>query len=117
MHAHAREAACYACAARKLGKYDQVGDQLFRLQDAWAKDGKVAETACGVLSPAEAQKVRGLAASPEVAAEVDRDIRDGQAEKINGTPTMIVTRLIRRYPISGPVTFPVLQRFLDSIIN
>src|SRR3982750_934327 len=41
MHAYARTAACYACAAERIGKYEQVGDALFRNQETWAKDGNI----------------------------------------------------------------------------
>lgn len=117
MHVHAREAASYACAAQKIGKYQQVGDQLFRTQESWASSGDVAGTACSVLSPSEAKRVRALAASPEIASEIENDIHLGQAEKVNATPTMIITRMIRRFPVSGPVSYPVLSKFLDSILN
>src|SRR5208282_1711452 len=69
-HAHAMEAACYACAASRVGKYQQVSDVLFRSQQTWAANGKVDETVCGVLTPAEAKKVRALAKDPAITAEV-----------------------------------------------
>lgn len=117
MHAHAREAACYACAAEKIGKYQLVGDQLFRTQDVWEKDGNVAGAACSVLSSAEAGKIRALAISPEILTMVNDDIKAGHAEVVNGTPTMIITKLIRRFPVSGPVSYPVLREFLDSLLH
>jgi protein-disulfide isomerase len=117
MHEHAREAACYATAAERLGKYLEVGDQLFRQQDAWAKDGNVAGAACSVLDASDAKKLRALAVDPQIAAEVDRDIQAAQAEKVSGTPTMIITKMIRRYPVPGPVSYEVLSKFLDSILN
>ncbi len=117
MHAHAREAACYASAAERLGKYLEVGDQLFRQQDIWASDGNVAKAACSVLDANDAKKLRALAVDPQIVAEVDRDIQAGQAEKVNGTPTMIITKLVRRYPVPGPVSYDVLSKFLDSILN
>src|ERR1051325_2681714 len=42
LHPYAREAACYACAAGRVGKYEEVCDSLFRDQAAWSKTGKVA---------------------------------------------------------------------------
>jgi protein-disulfide isomerase len=117
MHAYAREAACYACAAEKIGKYQIVGDQLFRTQQAWEKDGNVAGAACSVLSAVEAGKVRALAISPQILTMVNSDIRAGQSEAVNGTPTMIITKFIRRYPVAGPVSYPVLRKFLDSLFE
>ena len=117
MHVHAREAAYYASAAEKLGKYVEVGDQLFRKQEVWAQDGNVAAAACSVLDANDAKKLRALAADPQIVAEVERDIQAAQAEKVNGTPTMIITKLIRRYPVPGPVSYAVLSKFLDSLLN
>jgi protein-disulfide isomerase len=117
MHAHAREAACLACAADRCGKYWQVCDALFQTQDSWAKDGKVAAAACRVLTPLEAAQVQALARTPGVLNAVNDDIRAGQTEQVTGTPTMIISRLMRRYPVVGPVSFPVLSRFLDSLIE
>ena len=117
IHPHAREAACLACAADMIGKYEQVADQLFSTQQKWVADGDVAGAACRILSPADAKKVTELAKSPEIAQRVDGEMRLGQNEKVNGTPTMIITRMIRRYPISGPVSFTVLSKFLDSLVN
>ena len=116
-HAHAHLAACYACAAEKIGKYQLVGDQLFRTQDGWEKDGNVAGAACSVLSAVEAGQVRALAISPEILTLVNDDMRAGHAEAVGGTPTMIITKLIRRFPVAGPVSYPVLRRFLDSLLN
>jgi protein-disulfide isomerase len=116
MHAHAREAACYACAAEKIGKYQLVGDQLFRTQDEWEKDGNVSGAACSVLSAEEAGRLRALAISPEILSLVNDDIRSGQNEAVGGTPTMIITKLIRRFPVAGPVSYPVLRKFIDSLL-
>jgi len=117
IHAHAHAAACYACAAEKIGKYQLVGDQLFRTQDVWEKDGNVAGAACSVLSAVEAGQIRALAISPEILTLVNDDIKAGRAEAVNGTPTMIITKFIRRFPVTGPVSYPVLRRFLDSLLN
>ena len=117
IHPHSREAACLACAADKIGRYQQVCDQLFRTQDSWHKDGKVAEAACAGMPAADASKLRSLAGAQEITSLVDGDIRAGQAEKVSGTPTLIITRMLRRYPVSGPVSYEVLSKFLDSLLN
>ncbi len=117
IHAHAREAACLALASCAVGRYEQVSDQLFRTQDSWSKDGNVAAAACSILDPADAKKVRALATSPETEKQLEEDVRDGHNESVNGTPTMIITKMMRRWPVVGPVSYAVLSRFLDSILN
>jgi protein-disulfide isomerase len=114
-HTHAMEAACYACAASRVGKYEQVCDVLFRQQESWAANGKVDETVCSVLTPAEAKKVRALAKDPAIAAEVRQDIQAGQSAQINQTPTMILTYRAKQYRIPGG-NYDILRRFIDQLL-
>ena len=116
LHPHAMEAACYACAANRVGKYEQACEALFRNQDAWAANGKVDETVCSVLNPVEAKKVRALAKAPEIIAEVEQDMQLGRNAKVDGTPTVILTHRMRQYRIPGGVSYDILRRFLDSLL-
>ena|SRR5580658_2144809 len=114
-HARAMEAACYACAASRVGKYEQVCDVLFHQQETWANNGKVDETVCSVLTPAEAKKVRALAKDPAIVAEVRQDIQTGQSLQVNQTPTMILTHRGKQYRI--PVAnYDLLRRFIDQLL-
>lgn len=117
MHAFAMQAACYALAARRIGKYDQVTDVLFRDQQSWATTGKVGDTACSVLSADEAKKVRALAQDPSIAAEVQSDIQLGRAAHVEGTPTVIITRGAKQYRIPTGAGYQILSRFLDSLLS
>ncbi len=116
-HAHAREAACYACAAGRIGKYEAACDVLFRQQEAWAADGKVADTVCNVLSPSEAKQVRALAKDPQIVASVDHDLQLGAAAGVQKTPTMVITYKNQRYPVTGAVNYDLLRRFLDQLLT
>jgi protein-disulfide isomerase len=115
MHAYARPAACYACAADRIGKYEQVCDVLFKQQDEWSRTGKVDETACSVLTASEAAQVRALAKSASVTAEVQRDVDLGISSKVGGTPTMLISYNGKTYPPIGDVSYSLLSRFLDSL--
>src|SRR5260370_28827276 len=75
LHPHAMEAACYACAANRVGKYEQACEILFRQQSVWAANGKADETVCSILSPADAKKVRPLAKDPAILAEVHQNMQ------------------------------------------
>jgi|HubBroStandDraft_4_1064222.scaffolds.fasta_scaffold33259_3 protein-disulfide isomerase len=114
-HAHAMEAACYACAASRVGKYEQVCDVLFHHQETWAANGKVDETVCSVLTPAEAKKVRALAKDPTIVAEVQQDIQAGRTAQVNATPTMILTHRGKQYrlPLAN---YDILRRFIDQLL-
>jgi len=116
MHAYARQAAYYACAAERIGKYEQVAGALFAKQTAWSTDGKVDEAACSVLTPAEASKVRALVKDAAIASEVQRDTELGVKANLQQTPTMIVTYRLRQYPLTGSVSYDLLRRFLDELL-
>ena len=117
MHAFAMQAACYARAARRIGKYDQVTDVLFHQQQSWAATGKVADTVCSVLTPAEAKQVLALAKDPSVIAEVETDIQDGRTAHVDGTPTVIMTRGAKQYRIPTGAGYQILARFIDQLLS
>jgi protein-disulfide isomerase len=115
MHAHAKEAAAYACAAARVGKYEQVADALFKAQPTWSVNGQVFQAVATALTPAEQKKVQALAQDPAVLAEVQQDMQEGQMERVNQTPTMIIIRGGKRYPIGGTLAYDLLRRFLDDL--
>jgi protein-disulfide isomerase len=117
MHAYARQAASLACAAARIGKYEPVADALFATQESWSKDGKVEEAVVKALGAAEAKRISALAKSPEVAAEIDRDLQKGRDARLQQTPTLVVLHNSKTYPVSGVVTYPILRRFLDQLLS
>lgn len=117
MHSHSREAAAYACASARVGKYEQVADVLFQSQPSWEESGKVFETVASVLTPAEQKKVQILAKDPSVLSEVQSDIQEGEQDRVNQTPTMVIIRNGRKYPIGGALNYDLLRRFLDDLIS
>jgi protein-disulfide isomerase len=114
-HAYAKTAACYACAADRIGKYGEVCDILFKKQEEWDKDGKVDQTACSVLTPAEAAKVRALAKDPVILAQVQKDLDLGMQARLTRTPTVIVSYKGRHYPVDVMASYSSFTRFLDSL--
>ncbi|MGA2770753.1 MAG: thioredoxin domain-containing protein [Bryobacteraceae bacterium] len=117
MHQYSREAANYATAAARIGKYEQVANALFLNQAAWEVSGKVWDTVANVLTPAEAKKVQSLAKDASVLSAVERDVDAGKAAAINQTPTMIVTRDTRRFPVAGAVNYNLLRSLLDGLLK
>ena len=114
-HAYAQMAALYVTAAARIGKYTPVADALFGKQASWSVDGKVDQTACSVLSPAEATKVRALVKERSVATEVQSDVQAGQKAAINQTPTMLVNFRMRQYPLTT-TNYDWVRRFLDDLL-
>lgn len=115
-HAYAREAASYACAAGRIGKYEQVSNALYANQAVWSANGKVDETACRGLTAADAKKVRALIKDPSVAAEIQQDLELGRKANVSQTPTMVVTHHLKQYPLSGFQNYGLLRRFLDELL-
>ncbi len=116
-HPYAREAANYATAAARIGKYDVVADALFKNQMTWSTNGKVWETVASVLSPAEQQKVQTLVRDPQVQAEVQRDVDAANAAGITSTPsTIVVTHGRRSAPIAGMQNYELFKQYLNGLL-
>jgi len=115
-HPYAREAANYAVAAARVGKYAQVSEALFRNQATWAQNGKVWATVASVLTAPEQKKVESLVKDPAVTSEVQREYDEGVALGVNSTPTVFVTHGSQRYPIPGQqLNYGFLKSMLDGM--
>lgn len=117
-HPYAREAANYAVAAARIGKYEQVANALWDNQLSWTSNGKVWDVAAAALKPEEQKKVQQLAKDPGVLAEVQREYDEGVAAGVNATPTLIATRGAKRYPIpSQELNYVFLRSLLDGMLK
>jgi len=115
-HAYAKQAALFAAAADRVGKFEQASAVLFKQQDAWGATGKVEETVDSVLTPAEAKKVHDLVNDPSVAAVVQRDVDLGNRLQINQTPTIIITKDLKSNRLPGFVSYSILSKYLDQLL-
>ena len=115
MHSHSKEAATYAVAAARVGKYEQVADALFQNQQVWAESGKIFEAIAPALTPAEQKKVQTLVKDPGVLNEVAADMQEGMDQNVNQTPTMVIIRGGKRYPIGGVVNYNLLRSLLNDL--
>jgi protein-disulfide isomerase len=116
MHAYAREAACLACAADKLGLYRKVSDALFHDQEIWSANGQLDAALAKVLKPAELTKLKALAKDPAVVAQVESDLALGKRVPIDQTPTMLVTFKGKSQPVKGAISYPIFKRYIDSLL-
>ncbi len=114
-HKHSRTAAAFAVAAGRLGIYQPVSDALFRDQQSWNATGKVWETVATVLSAEQQKKVQALAKDPTVIAAVQKDVDAGTKERIQSTPTMIVSRGAKKYPVPYPVNYNFFRSLVDGL--
>jgi protein-disulfide isomerase len=113
---HSREAASYAVAAEKIGKFEAVAGVLFSRQLSWSSDGKVDQVACSVLTPAEARKVRSLVKDPSVAARIDEDVLAGYEIPLRQTPTMVLTRAGKSQVITTQ-NYDLLRLLLNDFLR
>ena len=113
----ALEAANYATAAARIGKYQEVGDVLFREQAAWAVNGRVWETVASVLTADQQKRVQALAKDPGVVGEVQADQELARQNSVTQTPTLLVTRGAKRYPLPGLPEYSLLRSLLDSMLG
>lgn len=116
MHAYAKQAACYACAADKIGQYRKVSDALFRDQDLWSKSGKLEDSLAKVLTAQELAKVKALAKDPKVVSEVESEMSMGMKVPVGSTPTMVITANGKSQPISGAISYPIFKRYIDMLL-
>jgi protein-disulfide isomerase len=79
--------------------------------------GKVDETVCSILTPAEAKKVRALAKDPAIMAEVQQDVQAGHLAHIDSTPSVFITHKATRLPIPGNVSYQILRRYIDQLLS
>jgi protein-disulfide isomerase len=119
MHQYSREAANYATAAARIGKYREVADALFRTQATWSINGRVWDTVASVLTPTEQKRVQELAKDPSVMNEVQQDIQAGLADKVNQTPTVVIVKGTKRWPWGGPDfnTYPLMRSLINGLVK
>ena len=115
-HQYAKHAAVLASAADRLGKFEQVSEVLFREQPSWSVNGKVDDVVDSVLTPDERKKIREIASDPAIAAAIDKDIELGKRMGVTSTPTMVITANSKPNPVVGVVSYPVISRYLDSLL-
>ncbi|MGP8243926.1 MAG: DsbA family protein [Bryobacteraceae bacterium] len=118
LHPWAHDVAVYATAAARLGKYQLVAGTMFRTQDSWALTGRWWEAMATVLTAEEQKKVQALAKDPGVAAEVQRDLEQGERDGVNATPTIVMTAHGQRTELPpGLPNYDLLKSLLDNALS
>ena len=116
-HAFGRAAHAYGNAAARIGKYPQVAAAMWADQANWSVSGKIFESFAKILTPADQQKVQALFKDPGVNGEVQREVDEGVAAGITSTPTLVVTKGIRRFPVPRADNYNLLKSLLDDMLK
>jgi protein-disulfide isomerase len=116
-HEHSRTASLYANAGARVGKYQAVCDALFATQSSWAVSGKVWEAVAPALTAAEQKKVQALMNDPSIAAEVQRDLDQGMAARVDRTPTMVMTRKGKVTLWSSWTDYGLFKSMVDLLLS
>lgn len=119
MHPHGRKAAEVVAAAAQLGKYEAAANLAFAKQAEWSASGKIEETVDNILTAPEQQKLKNLMPSPAVQQAIDRDMAEGKAAAIPGTPTLLITYRLKRYTIGGRevLKYEWIKAMLDDLLK
>jgi protein-disulfide isomerase len=119
MHQHAREAAKYGHAAQRLGPrfWAEVTDALYQSQEKWEEDGQIEPVVAAALTKEDMARLKKEMANPAVDAAIERDIALAKERGVNQTPTFYVTGKGKTEKIAGVVQYPILRRYLDSMLG
>ena len=144
MHAYSHQAARWANAAAKIGRFQDVDAALFDNQSAWEADGNIEKFVAAALSPADLKRVQKLMAGCEAPAPsagvkpaslnsgsaaqanagcsldayIVSDQELGKSVPVQATPTFVIFYKGQKYPASsGFVTYPILKQFFDSLLS
>jgi protein-disulfide isomerase len=111
-----RAARC-AHAARRLDRFEEVTAALFATQETWMRSGAIEPVLAEVLSPEEMKRLIELVDSGELEGEIQGEIEAGRRARIRATPTMLVRHGTTTTPIVGAVSYGILSRYLERLLE
>ena len=111
---YSHEAALYANAAAKIGKFVAVSDALWDQQQNWTQNGNVEGCVASVLKPDELAKVKQLMKDPDIEAGILADRKLAEKLPLTETPTMLIN-LPHQQPLKvGGISYDLLRRFISE---
>jgi protein-disulfide isomerase len=137
-HAYSGEAARWANAAAKIGRFQEVDAALYDSQAKWAVDGDIGKFVAAAMNPADFKRAQGIlkgciASAPtsragnavpqaDAACAVDeyivQDIVLGYQLPVIATPTFVIHYKGQTYPATpASVSWPILRQFFDSLLS
>jgi protein-disulfide isomerase len=126
MHPYGYQAARWETAAARIGKFQEIDAALYDNQKFWSADGNIEKYVAGALSAADFKRVQkqmagcALETKPSQGCALDvfieQDKALGNQIPVKQTPTYVFTNRGQRLaPGAGPVAWPILKQFFDSL--
>jgi protein-disulfide isomerase len=137
-HPYSGQAARWANAAAKIGKFQEVDAALYDSQAKWAVDGDMGKFVEGAMSPRDFKRVQSImknctspapmtkaangAPQADSGCPVDeyivQDVLLGYQLPVKGTPTFVIHYKGQNFPAEpGGVTWPILKQFFDNLLS
>jgi protein-disulfide isomerase len=137
-HPYSGQAARWANAAAKIGKFQEVDAALYDSQAKWAADGDIEKFVAGAMSPRDVKRVQAImkgctspapmtkpaSAVPEadrgcpVDEYIVKDIVLGYQLPVKGTPTFVIHYKGQNFPAQpGGASWAILKQFFDNLLS
>ena len=138
MHTYSGQAARWANAAAKIGRFQEVDAALYDSQAKWPVDGDIGKIVAGAIgatdfkrvqaimksctAPGPQAMVNNIAPQADHACPVDeyivQDIVLGYQLPVPATPTFVIHYKGQTYPPTpAAVSWPILKQFFDSLLS
>ncbi|PCI24895.1 hypothetical protein COB57_03945 [Candidatus Peregrinibacteria bacterium] len=113
MHKHSQDAALYAEAAGKQGKFWEMHDMLFETQKEWAAEGGVNKTFYGFAEELglDMEQFEKDLNSSEVYNKVNNDLISGRQLQLRGTPTFYINDQQIKNPRDAQAFIDIIKSF------
>ena len=121
-HRYSQEAARYSEAAFRMGQQTmlKVFDALFLDQANWSQTGRMDQAIAKVMPREELQTLKRIMQDPGVNVEVEKEKQQGMQIGIDSTPTLFIYYYGRQQRVDtreGPISYPVMKQFLNSVLK
>jgi protein-disulfide isomerase len=118
-HQYSHKAAAYSLAAQRIGRKQwlAVMDRLYRTQALWALDGNIDGALESVVSAADLERIRKIAAEPSINSAIERAIEQGDKREVESTPTVFVTTGNNTQKVDRILPYQVWKDFIENIIK
>jgi protein-disulfide isomerase len=113
---YSHDAALYANAAAKIGKFAVVSDALWAQQPSWTQNGNVEGCVASVLSPADLAKVKQHLKDPDIETGIQADMALARKLPLTETPTVVITMPHQQPMKVGGISYDLLKRFISGNI-